>query len=157
MVKRWLGVVLCATAVAISAEAGQGRSSAEVPQYRGPLPPIPSSPHAAAPPDVVRAVYEFVARRPDVMRYVPCFCGCERNGHQNNAHCFVAKRDPDGRPHWDAHGLSCKVCIDVARDAMRMTAAGRPLTEIRTTIERTYSPHFPTMTPTPAAPPSKKR
>jgi hypothetical protein len=74
--------------------------------YKGPLPPVPTSPYAAAPPDVVRAVYEFAARRPDVLRHVPCFCGCERNGHQDNEDCFVAARGPDGRPTWADHGLT---------------------------------------------------
>lgn len=106
MVKRWLGVVVCAAVCAVSVASGQGRPGTAARGYRGPLPPIPTSPYAAAPPDVLRAVYEFAARRPDVMRYVPCFCGCERNGHQDNEDCFVAKRDPDGRPHWDAHGLT---------------------------------------------------
>ena len=73
--------------------------------YRGPLPPIPMSAHAGAPPDVVRAVYEFAARRPDVLRYVPCFCGCERNGHKANEDCFISARAADGRPDWDTHGL----------------------------------------------------
>jgi hypothetical protein len=30
-----------------------------------------------------------------------------------------------------------------------MDAAGRSVAEIRSTIERTYAPRFPTMTPTP--------
>ena len=55
--------------------------------------------------EVVSAVYEFAARRPDVLKYVPCFCGCERNGHQHNADCFVAERDANGKPRWDAHGM----------------------------------------------------
>ncbi len=74
--------------------------------YKGPLPPIPMSPYAGGPPEVVRAVYEFAARRPDVLRHVPCFCGCERNGHQDNEDCFVARRAADGRPEWDSHGLT---------------------------------------------------
>jgi hypothetical protein len=74
--------------------------------YRGPLPPIPMSLDAAAAPAVVRAIYEFAARRPDVMRYVPCFCGCERNGHKDNEDCFVSARAADGRPEWDTHGLT---------------------------------------------------
>lgn len=97
-----------------AAEAAQARPAqtrrapqpAPVAGYRGPLPPIPSSVNAGAPPDVVRAVYEFAARRPDVLRYVPCFCGCERNGHQDNEDCFVASRAADGRPEWDRHGLT---------------------------------------------------
>lgn len=86
---------------------GQARagSSAKV-AYAGELPPLPVTNFPAArPPEVVNAVYEFAARRPDVLRYVPCFCGCERNGHSHNEHCFVAGRDPDGKPRWDAHGL----------------------------------------------------
>ena len=63
------------------------------------------SPYAAGPPEVIRAIYEFAARRPDVMRHVPCFCGCERNGHKDNEDCFVAARAADGRPEWDTHGL----------------------------------------------------
>ena len=73
--------------------------------YKGRLPPLPSGYVPARPPEVVSAVYEFAARQPQVLRYVPCFCGCERNGHQHNADCFVASREPDGRPNWDAHGL----------------------------------------------------
>jgi hypothetical protein len=74
--------------------------------YAGELPPLPViSVPAARPPEVVSAVYEFAARRPDVLRYVPCFCGCERNGHTHNEDCFVAGREPDGKPRWDAHGM----------------------------------------------------
>jgi hypothetical protein len=42
--------------------------------------------------------------------------------------------------------------VDVARDAMRMTSSGRSVAEIRATIERTYAPRFPSMTPTPTPP-----
>ncbi len=102
------------TAIGAAADAAQtssapARRSGGTPPaqgYRGPLPPVPSSVNAGAPPDVVRAVYEFAARRPDVLRYVPCFCGCERNGHQDNEDCFVASRAADGRPEWDRHGLT---------------------------------------------------
>jgi len=75
--------------------------------YAGELPPLPVTNFPAArPPEIVRAVYEFAARRPDVLRYVPCFCGCERNGHVHNEHCFVSGRDANGKPRWDSHGFS---------------------------------------------------
>ncbi|MBA2565871.1 MAG: hypothetical protein H0V09_10700 [Gemmatimonadetes bacterium] len=35
-------------------------------------------------PAEVREAYEFAAHRPDVLRYVPCFCGCWRSGHRSN-------------------------------------------------------------------------
>lgn len=70
------------------------------------LPPLP--PVAFRPPrpiETVRAVYEFAALHPEVLRYVPCFCGCERDGHRDNEDCFVASRGSDGRVTWDAHGI----------------------------------------------------
>jgi hypothetical protein len=74
--------------------------------YTGPLPPLPTPDFALArPAEVVRAVYEFAARRPDVLHYVPCFCGCESRGHVGNDDCFVSGRDADGRPRWDLHGM----------------------------------------------------
>ena len=74
--------------------------------YTGPLPPLPVASFAPPRPmALVQAVYEFAARRPDVLRYVPCYCGCQRNGHQDNADCFVSSREADGRPRWDLHGM----------------------------------------------------
>src|SRR4051794_7253400 len=74
--------------------------------YIGELPPLPKVEFASArPAPVMRAAYEFAARHPDVLRHIPCFCGCERNGHGNNADCFVTRRAANGRPEWNPHGI----------------------------------------------------
>jgi hypothetical protein len=92
-------------AQAVQARATPGPLK-EVPRgYSGPLPPLPDVPYAPARPmDVTRAVYAFAARNPEVLHYVPCFCGCEHHGHQGNDECFVASRDAGGRPRWEMHG-----------------------------------------------------
>ena len=75
-------------------------------RYDGPLPPVPAVSFVRPrPPDVVKATYEFAGRRPDVLQYVPCFCGCERSGHVGNDTCFVRSRDASGKPTWDLHGM----------------------------------------------------
>ena len=75
--------------------------------YLGELPPLPENPYPAPrPPDVIRAVYTFAARHPEVLHYVPCFCGCQRSGHNNNDDCFIRGREKNGRPIWDAHGMT---------------------------------------------------
>jgi hypothetical protein len=75
--------------------------------YDGDLPPLPSSPYAPPrPPEVIRAVYTFAARHPEVLHYVPCFCGCERSGHNDNDDCFIQSRDTKGRPTWEPHGMT---------------------------------------------------
>ena len=75
--------------------------------YTGQLAPLPISPYAPPrPPDVIRAVYTFAARHPEVLHYVPCFCGCQRSGHSGNDDCFIKGREPNGRPVWDPHGMT---------------------------------------------------
>jgi hypothetical protein len=75
--------------------------------YMGQLAPLPISPYAAPrPPEVIRAVYTFAARHPEVLHYVPCFCGCQRSGHSGNDDCFIKGREPNGRPVWDPHGMT---------------------------------------------------
>ena len=70
------------------------------------LPPLPVVGYQPPrPPDVVHAVYRFAAQHPEVMRYVPCYCGCEHSGHRDNEDCFVSARDAEGRVTWNAHGL----------------------------------------------------
>jgi hypothetical protein len=77
------------------------------PAYDGELPPLPASPYALPrPPEVIRAVYTFAARHPEVLHYVPCFCGCERSGHNDNDDCFIQSRDAKGRPTWEPHGMT---------------------------------------------------
>ena len=70
------------------------------------LPPLPMVQFPAPrPPEVIRAVYAFAANHPEVLSYIPCYCGCENFGHGDNHDCFVASRDAEGRVTWDAHGV----------------------------------------------------
>lgn len=52
---------------------------------------------ADAPPEIVEA-YVFAARHPEVLRYMPCYCGCERETppHRSNYDCFVNAIDRTG-------------------------------------------------------------
>ena len=76
------------------------------PAYNGPLPPLPQVPYALPRSSaIVQAVYTFAARHPEVLHYVPCFCGCQRSGHKDNDDCFIKSRDAKGRPEWELHGM----------------------------------------------------
>ena len=72
------------------------------------LPPLPFEyGPPARPAEVVKAVYEFAAEHPEVLSYVPCYCGCEREGHRGNDNCFVAERNAKGDvTRWDPHGVT---------------------------------------------------
>jgi hypothetical protein len=128
------------------------------PAPAGPLPPIPFEQYLARPVAVVQSVYEFAARHPEVLQYVPCYCGCERFGHKGNHECFVKRRAADGRIlEWDSHGSGCTICVDVARDAMLMFNSGASVTAIRNAIDAKYGTRYPSSTPTPKPPAARPR
>ena len=115
------------------------------------LPPLPFQAYAPPRPmETVNAVYRFAAEHPEVLGYVPCFCGCERGGHRGNDDCFVKTRNAQGDvTEWEPHGLDCAVCIDVANEAMQMTRSGASVTDIRSAIEKKWNRPGTGHTPTP--------
>jgi hypothetical protein len=107
----------------------------------------------ARPPEVVKAAYKFAAEHPEVMSYVPCFCGCEHMGHRGNEDCFVKARDVNGDVvQWEDHGMECAVCLDVATRARQMFTSGASVSDIRAAVEKEFTPLSTNHTPTPAPP-----
>lgn len=51
----------------------------------------------------VQEAYRYAAANGDVLKYVPCFCGCGNIGHRNNAGCYVQDRHRDGRITYTSH------------------------------------------------------
>ncbi len=123
----------------------------------GPLPPMPLNGPLARPREIVAAVYEFAARHPEVLQYVPCYCGCEAIGHNGSHDCFVRSRDANGRVQWNDHGTHCTVCIDVARDAMLMSNSGSMAAQIRAAIDQKWGSRAVQQTPTPRPPAPRPR
>ncbi|MBI2834670.1 MAG: hypothetical protein HYX76_09630 [Acidobacteria bacterium] len=83
-------------------------AQAPLPDASWDLPPLPVADYPTNhPPDIVRAVHKFAADHPEVLQYVPCFCGCEGQGHRANDDCFIKERDTAGRvSKWEPHGIS---------------------------------------------------
>jgi Protein of unknown function with PCYCGC motif len=48
-----------------------------------------------AAPDI-QADYRFAVANPDVLRYIPCYCGCVNQGHTSNHDCYVQETRSDG-------------------------------------------------------------
>lgn len=100
----------------------------------------------------VRALYQFAAERPDVLNYVPCYCGCVRLGHHSNEQCFVKSRAKNGDvTAWNDHAMMCPMCLAIGERAMEMTRAGDSIRAIRASVKKTFGQAGPS-TPTPAPP-----
>jgi hypothetical protein len=167
------GISLAATVVLAGAQAAPQKSAAApkpaakaapaqkqslLVRQRLSAPPLPSVGFAPVRPmDIVRATYDFAAQHPEILNYVPCYCGCGSVGHKDNESCFVARRDARGNVlEWDTHGFGCTICIDVARESMQLYNSGADVVAIRAAIERRWAPgNAGGRTPTPP-PPGKK-
>ncbi|MBI4440016.1 hypothetical protein HY638_03515 [Candidatus Woesearchaeota archaeon] len=93
-----------------------------------------------------REIYEW-ARTPEgssLLRQIPCYCGCRYEGHMHAANCFW--RD-DGT--FDKHGITCSVCLDIAKKARQMHDSGKGVCEIRKEIDAFYEPNKELATDTP--------
>ncbi|MEW5939851.1 MAG: PCYCGC motif-containing (lipo)protein [Chloroflexota bacterium] len=98
---------------------------------------LPADVQAA--PVVVQQAYQFAAANPDLMKAIPCYCGCGDIGHTSNYDCYVSDVDPNGVITFDNHALGCSICVDITQDAMRLTREGKSPPEIRAYIDATYS------------------
>jgi uncharacterized protein with PCYCGC motif len=100
--------------------------------------PVDSAAGPTLPPEMfldpkAREAYQIAKDIPDVLRELPCFCGCMRtHGHKNNLFCFM-----------DEHGSACEICEDVALDAKRMHDNGASIKEIQDNIKGKYSVYLP--------------
>jgi hypothetical protein len=51
----------------------------------------------------VKELYAFQVENGDLMRFMPCFCGCHlEDGHRSNRDCYVEAVNPDGSVVFDA-------------------------------------------------------
>ena len=49
--------------------------------------------------------YRFALANPDVLKQIPCYCGCGVVGHTSNYDCYVAEINDDGSAILDSHGF----------------------------------------------------
>jgi hypothetical protein len=107
----WLGVaivffgaIVLAWGLHFERQASQVSDDAEFAPWDPSWPELPVSNSFSRPIELIRAAYAFAARRPDVVQYLPCYCGCEKQGHQSLQFCFVRKRTAAGVGQWDGMG-----------------------------------------------------
>jgi len=56
--------------------------------------------HFRKAPPSVRDAYRFAIANREILRQVPCYCGCGQE-HQNNADCYIKNVKPDGQVEFD--------------------------------------------------------
>lgn len=133
------GVAIVAAILAVGTACRNGEQAEEAVQRDVALAPHSMlHPMVQAAPSVVQEAYRFAIANPDELQYIPCYCGCGRMGHTSVRSCYVKKDHPDGSLTFDDHALGCGICVDIARDAMRMMREGKDLRQIQAAIRDDY-------------------
>lgn len=98
--------------------------------------------------ETVAAVYKIALEYADVLKWIPCYCGCgESAGHRSSLNCFIAEIRED-EVLWDDHGTRCQVCMEIAVESAKLAKEGKSIQEIRTYIDEKYQEGYSTPTPT---------
>jgi len=98
-------------------------------------------------PVTVQEAYQFASANPEVMKNIPCYCGCGNVGHTSNYSCYVSKVDDQGNFAFDNHALGCSICVDITQDVMRLLKEGKSTQDARAYIDATYSKYGPSNIP----------
>jgi hypothetical protein len=105
------------------------------------------------PPDVqnapvaVRQAYQFAVANSEVMKGIPCYCGCGAMGHTSSYSCYISGADADGTLQYDTHALGCSICVDITQDTMRLLKQGKAVPEIKAYVDQTYAQYGPSNMP----------
>jgi hypothetical protein len=126
-------VVLLSTVISACSTS----KSSDVHLYMMPLDQMPADVQAA--PVAVQEAYQFNVANPDIMKDIPCYCGCGEMGHTSNYACYVSDVDAQGKIKFDNHALGCSICVDITKDVMRMLQDGKSPLEARAYVDATYS------------------
>jgi len=94
----------------------------------------------------VRESYQFAQANPDVLKQIPCYCGCGSIGHTSNYSCYI-QGEQGGETQFDAHALGCGICVDITQDSMRMLKEGKTIAEIRAAVDAKYVQYGPSNMP----------
>ena len=83
--------------------------------------------------------YAFAMASPAVLKWMPCYCGCEAMGHGSNLDCFF-KPTMAGLSgyRFEEHASYCQICVDTALVAKRMAGEGQSMRAIRDAIDATF-------------------
>lgn len=137
-----LSVLLALISAGCSDTASQNASGN---QKMAPLADMPAEVQTA--PVTVREAYRFAFANPEVLKEIPCYCGCGAMGHTSNYACYVSGEDDNDGLVYDSHALGCSICVDITQDTMRLLDEGKSTADIRAYVDQTYSQYGPSNIP----------
>jgi hypothetical protein len=133
----------CSGAHAAASTAG-GWGAGAVPSMAGDMPMAGASEAWAARPAFVRGnaateeAYAFAIQHPQIVQWMPCYCGCSAMGHGSNLDCYFKHGQPGDKAVFEEHASFCDICVQITLKTKQLHAQGKSLHEIRQVIDQTF-------------------
>lgn len=145
MIRRVLLLVfILSLAGSLLTGCGSTTSATTAPEHNLTMAPMAQMPaEVKSAPVVTQQAYQFAAANPDMMKHIPCYCGCGAMGHTSNYSCYVQSVDAAGNIQFDGHALGCSICVDITQDVMRLSKQGKSPQDIKAYVDKTYSQYGP--------------
>ncbi len=143
--QKFLKVLLLSLSIMIVIAACAPKASAGLDVSKmAPMSGMPDEVKSAA--KTVQTAYQFAVANPEALQQIPCYCGCGAAGHHSNYACYVQSTDGD-QISYDLHATGCSICVDITLDTKRLLEEGKPIQEIKQTIDQTYARFGPSNMP----------
>ena len=126
-----------------------GEGAATWPPWNPTWPALPKPARANVFAGDLHGPYAFIAVNRETVPYIPCYCGCRREGHHSVLDCFAKGFTPDGRPIWTDHAYTCQTCVNIVQEVHLMSQRGMSLPAIRRSIDEHHGGLLSTPTDTP--------
>jgi hypothetical protein len=87
--------------------------------------------------------YAYALYHPQVIQWMPCYCGCGGMGHQSNLDCYLKPALPGMPTTFEEHASFCEICVDTTLLAKQLISEGKSLSEIRAAVDQTFGGSVP--------------
>lgn len=125
--------------------SGSSSQQGETPPSMVSMDDMPAEVRAA--PATVRQAYQFAAEHQDIVKRIPCYCGCGAMGHTSSYSCYISNISADRKITYDTHALGCSICVDITLDTQRLLNEGKSVADIKVYIDQNYSQYGPANAP----------
>ncbi len=93
--------------------------------------------------------YAYALSHPQIVQWMPCYCGCGGMGHRSNLDCYV-KPTADSKVAFEEHASYCDVCVQITLKTKQLMAQGASVHGARQAIDVLFGgtvPGTPTEVP----------
>ena len=82
--------------------------------------------------------YAYALQHPEIVEWMPCYCGCAAMGHGSNLDCYFKHGVVGDKAVYEEHASYCDICVQITLKAKQLNASGQSLTQIRQAIDKTF-------------------